>query len=57
MIEALITDMALGLIVGITQQMIGVGFIVSTWVGYGSAHVPETSSFSLRFPLEFQVVP
>jgi MFS family permease len=37
--------------------MIGVGFIVSTWVGYGSAHVPETSSFSWRFPLAFQVVP
>jgi MFS family permease len=46
-----------GLIVGITQQMIGVGFIVSTWVGYGSAHVPETSSFSWRFPLAFQNVP
>ena len=37
--------------------MIGVGFIVSTWVGYGSAHVPETSSFSWRFPLAFQTVP
>lgn len=35
-----------GLIVGIAQQMIGVGFIVSTWVGYGSHHVPKTSSFS-----------
>ncbi|KIW03458.1 uncharacterized protein PV09_05227 [Verruconis gallopava] len=46
-----------GLMVGITQQMIGVGFIVSTWVGYGSAHVPSTSSFSWRFPLAFQVVP
>ncbi|KAF1949692.1 general substrate transporter [Byssothecium circinans] len=46
-----------GLIVGITQQMIGVGFIVSTWVGYGSAQVPATSSFSWRFPLAFQCVP
>ncbi|KAF2684148.1 general substrate transporter [Lentithecium fluviatile CBS 122367] len=46
-----------GLIVGITQQMIGVGFIVSTWVGYGSSKVPDTSSFSWRFPLAFQVVP
>lgn len=43
--------------VGITQQMIGVGFIVSTWVGYGSAQVPKTSSFSWRFPLAFQTVP
>ncbi|PGH21365.1 hypothetical protein AJ80_03282 [Polytolypa hystricis UAMH7299] len=46
-----------GLIVGIAQQMIGVGFIVSTWVGYGSHFVPETSSFSWRFPLAFQAVP
>ncbi|KAF1996610.1 sugar carrier protein A [Amniculicola lignicola CBS 123094] len=46
-----------GLIVGITQQMIGVGFIVSTWVGYGSAQVPETSAFSWRFPLGFQAIP
>lgn len=37
--------------------MIGVGFIVSTWIGYGSAKVPETSSFSWRFPLAFQCVP
>ncbi|KAB2579450.1 Sugar transporter STL1 [Lasiodiplodia hormozganensis] len=45
------------LIVGIAQQMIGVGFIVSTWVGYGSHHVPKTSSFSWRFPLAFQALP
>ncbi|KAF2622308.1 sugar carrier protein A [Macroventuria anomochaeta] len=46
-----------GLIVGIAQQMIGIGFIVSTWVGYGSSKVPETNSFSWRFPLAFQCVP
>ncbi|PSN71310.1 general substrate transporter [Corynespora cassiicola Philippines] len=46
-----------GLMVGITQQMIGVGFIVSTWVGYGSSKVPDTNSFSWRFPLAFQAVP
>ncbi|KAF9693123.1 hypothetical protein EKO04_008681 [Ascochyta lentis] len=46
-----------GLIVGISQQMIGIGFIVSTWVGYGSSKVPPTSSFSWRFPLAFQCVP
>lgn len=46
-----------GLIVGITQQMIGVGFIISTWIGYGSAQWPATSSFQWRFPLAFQVVP
>lgn len=46
-----------GLIVGIAQQMIGVGFIVSTWVGYGSSKVPETNPFSWRFPLAFQCAP
>lgn len=51
------TNRRLGLIVGLTQQMIGVGFIVSTWVGYGSSKVPITSSFSWRFPLAFQAIP
>jgi MFS family permease len=37
--------------------MIGIGFIISTWVGYGSAQWPSTSSFQWRFPLAFQVVP
>lgn len=46
-----------GLIVGLTQQMIGVGFIVSTWVGYGSSKVSATSNFSWRFPLGFQGIP
>jgi MFS family permease len=46
-----------GLIVGLSQQMIGVGFIVSTWIGYGSAHAPDSSSFQWRFPLAFQGVP
>ncbi|RPB03842.1 putative MFS sugar transporter [Choiromyces venosus 120613-1] len=46
-----------GFLVGLSQQMIGVGFIVSTWVGYGSAQAPSTSSFQWRFPLAFQGVP
>ncbi|KAI9732409.1 MAG: hypothetical protein M1834_001617 [Cirrosporium novae-zelandiae] len=46
-----------GLIVGLTQQMIGVGFIVSTWVGYGSLHAPDWSTFQWRFPLAFQALP
>ncbi|CAG7981303.1 unnamed protein product [Penicillium salamii] len=46
-----------GMIVGLAQQMIGMGFIVSTWVGYGSLHAPATSQFQWRFPLAFQVVP
>ncbi|KAJ5539981.1 hypothetical protein N7513_008313, partial [Penicillium frequentans] len=46
-----------GLIVGLSQQMIGVGFIVSTWVGYGSLRASDSSQFQWRFPLAFQVVP
>ncbi|KAK4184889.1 high-affinity glucose transporter [Podospora australis] len=52
-----------GLIVGLAQQMIGVGFIVSTWVGYGSAHADEGvgdtkfGEFQWRFPLAFQALP
>ncbi|PKY08304.1 general substrate transporter [Aspergillus campestris IBT 28561] len=46
-----------GFIIGLSQQMIGVGFIVSTWVGYGSLHAPVTSEFQWRFPLAFQAVP
>ena len=46
-----------GMIVGLTQQMIGVGFIVSTWVGYGSRHTSDESSFQWRFPLAFQIIP
>ncbi|KAL2837551.1 general substrate transporter, partial [Aspergillus pseudoustus] len=46
-----------GLIVGLAQQMIGVGFITSTWIGYGSLHAPETSTVQWRFPLAFQALP
>ncbi|CAI7655490.1 unnamed protein product [Penicillium crustosum] len=46
-----------GLIVGLSQQMIGVGFIVSTWIGYGSLHAPDSSSLQWRFPLAFQALP
>ncbi|KAI5295977.1 hypothetical protein KEM52_006215 [Ascosphaera acerosa] len=44
-----------GLIVGIAQQMIGAGWIVSSWTGYacGYAHGP----FQWRFPLAFQGLP
>ncbi|KAL5348663.1 hypothetical protein ACLOAV_006080 [Pseudogymnoascus australis] len=45
-----------GMIVGMAQQMIGIGFIVSTWVGYG-AHHRDQSEFQWRFPLAFQAVP
>ncbi|KAL2139452.1 hypothetical protein VTI28DRAFT_5145 [Corynascus sepedonium] len=47
-----------GLIVGLSQQMIGVGFIISTWVGYGSSYAAGgLSQFQWRFPLAFQAAP
>ncbi|KAL5361659.1 general substrate transporter [Aspergillus floccosus] len=46
-----------GFIVGLAQQMIGVGFIVSTWIGYGSLHAPVTNTVQWRFPLAFQALP
>ncbi|KAF8473208.1 general substrate transporter [Kalaharituber pfeilii] len=46
-----------GLMVGLSQQMIGIGFIISTWVGYGSLKRPDTDSFQWRFPLAFQGIP
>ncbi|CRG88669.1 Quinate permease [Talaromyces islandicus] len=46
-----------GLIVGLSQQMIGVGFIVSTWIGYGSLHASDSSTVQWRFPLAFQCIP
>ncbi|PMD53062.1 general substrate transporter [Hyaloscypha bicolor E] len=46
-----------GFIVGLSQQMIGIGFIVSTWVGYGSGTASADSSIQWRLPLAFQVLP
>lgn len=48
-----------GFIVGLAQQMIGFGFIASTWIGYGAHHIDDAdnNSFPWRFPLAFQVVP
>lgn len=46
-----------GLIIGLSQQMIGIGFIVSGWVGYGCNHASDTSTFQWRFPLGFQCLP
>ncbi|KAK6395559.1 hypothetical protein LTR65_010577 [Meristemomyces frigidus] len=58
LVGRIISGWAIGLI--LTQQMIGVGFIVSTWIGYGSHHAPSDSSYAplqWRFPLAFQVLP
>jgi len=43
--------------VGLSQQMIGIGFIISTWVGYGALKRPDTDTFQWRFPLAFQGLP
>ncbi|KAF8240724.1 general substrate transporter [Tricholoma matsutake] len=44
-----------GFLVGLTQQMIGIGFIVANWVGYGCQFIKTDVSW--RFPLGLQLLP
>jgi sugar porter (SP) family MFS transporter len=44
-----------GLLGGTQQWMLGLGFVVAQWVGYGSSKT--TGPFSWRFPLSLQVLP
>ncbi|KAL6302497.1 general substrate transporter [Sparassis latifolia] len=44
-----------GLIVGLAQQMIGIGFIVANWVGYGCQFINSNTSW--RLPLGLQLIP
>ena len=44
-----------GLLAGMQQWMLGLGFVVAQWVGYGSSKA--TGSFTWRFPLSLQVLP
>jgi len=44
-----------GFLVGLTQEMLGIGFIVANWVGYGSQFID--SDVSWRLPLGLQIVP
>jgi len=44
-----------GFLVGLTQQMIGIGFIVANWVGYGCQFIQ--SDVSWRLPLGLQILP
>ncbi|KAI0042870.1 general substrate transporter [Auriscalpium vulgare] len=44
-----------GFIVGMAQQMIGIGFIVANWVGYGSQYLSGNAQW--RLPLGLQMVP
>lgn len=41
--------------VGLTQQMLGIGFIVANWVGYGSAFL--NGNIAWRLPLGLQLAP
>ncbi|KAG8931644.1 hypothetical protein FRC03_000561 [Tulasnella sp. 419] len=44
-----------GFIVGLAQQMIGIGFISANWVGYGSQFLDGNVQW--RLPLGIQIVP
>lgn len=44
-----------GFIVGLAQQMIGIGFIVANWVGYGCQFLDGNQSW--RISLGLQLVP
>ena len=44
-----------GFIVGLAQQMIGIGFVVANWVGYGCQFIDSNSQW--RLPLGLQLVP
>ncbi|THU85524.1 sugar transporter [Dendrothele bispora CBS 962.96] len=44
-----------GFLVGLTQQLIGIGFIVANWVGYGSQFIDGDTSW--RLPLGLQLAP
>ncbi|KDQ57000.1 hypothetical protein JAAARDRAFT_280302 [Jaapia argillacea MUCL 33604] len=44
-----------GFIVGLAQQMIGIGFIVANWVGYGCQYLGSNAQW--RLPLALQLIP
>ncbi|KAL9714372.1 hypothetical protein Ac2012v2_002684 [Leucoagaricus gongylophorus] len=44
-----------GFLVGLTQEMLGIGIIVANWVGYGCQFID--SDVSWRLPLGLQLVP
>lgn len=44
-----------GLLGGMQQWMLGLGFVVAQWVGYGGSKA--TGPFGWRFPLSLQVLP
>ncbi|KAF4614243.1 hypothetical protein D9613_007735 [Agrocybe pediades] len=44
-----------GFLVGLNQQLLGIGFIVANWVGYGCQFIKSDTSW--RLPLGLQLVP
>ncbi|KAF8199532.1 sugar transporter [Pholiota molesta] len=44
-----------GFLVGLNQQMLGIGFIVANWVGYGTQFIKSDTSW--RLPLGLQILP
>ncbi|OSX58727.1 hypothetical protein POSPLADRAFT_1172955 [Postia placenta MAD-698-R-SB12] len=44
-----------GFIVGLSQQMIGIGFVVANWVGYGCQYIDSDAGW--RLALGFQLIP
>ncbi|KAI0805963.1 general substrate transporter [Irpex lacteus] len=44
-----------GFVVGLAQQMIGIGFIVANWVGYGCQYIDGNSGW--RLALGLQLIP
>ena len=41
-----------GFVVGLSQQMIGIGFIVANWVGYGLQYVDGDASWRAALGLQ-----
>lgn len=46
-----------GFVVGFTQQMIGFGYLLASWLGYGTLHCKDTSQIQWRVPIGMQLVP
>ncbi|KAF8556197.1 sugar transporter [Imleria badia] len=46
-----------GFMVGLNQQMLGIGFIVANWVGYGTSFLKTNVSWRLPLGLQASLVP
>ncbi|PCH42241.1 general substrate transporter [Wolfiporia cocos MD-104 SS10] len=41
-----------GFVVGLTQQLVGIGFIVANWIGYGCQYIPSNAGWRLALGLQ-----